>query len=68
MVRGLTSQRHFSNPQSATTSESVSTHYGRARHSETVDYDTGQEDDNNSRCGREEEGVQVPARNLPDGA
>ena len=64
MVRGLPSQRHCSNPQSATTSELVSTYYGR---SQTADYDPGQENDYNSRYGREEEGIQIPARNLPDG-
>jgi hypothetical protein len=68
-IGGL-SRRHRggSHPQSATTSELVGACYGRAGHSEAADYDTGQENDNNSRYGREEEGIQVPARNLPDGA
>jgi hypothetical protein len=66
MVQGLTVLT--STVTSAIRTESISTYYGRARHIETVDYDTGQENDNISRCEREEEGVQVPARNLPDGA
>ena len=66
LVRGSNPQLK---PQPRPSPSALGHYCGRVRHSETADYDTGQENDHNlGRCEREEEGIQVPARNLPDGA